>query len=228
MPVNALKTLLEHPNPVPMERWLTIGVLNPRVWKTTLGAQWTQRAGTVHVSHPGDGFGGRALCLWHAAPPSESFSASVTVWLSDEAGAAGLAFCADEENRHYGFYPTGGKFRLTRFDGPDVFSWKVLREFESDGYRPGDWNTLRVEVRGDQIRCFVNERQVVEVTDSGFRGGRSGLCKFRGTVASFKGFQVGEAGTDRKTETVQSGDLERVLGDFLKGNAARGEAVARF
>ena len=33
MPVNELKKLIAKPNPVPMSRWLTIGVLNPRVWK---------------------------------------------------------------------------------------------------------------------------------------------------------------------------------------------------
>ncbi|MDB6137883.1 MAG: htrA 1, partial [Verrucomicrobiaceae bacterium] len=32
MPVNALKKLIAKPNPVPMERWLTIGVLDPHLW----------------------------------------------------------------------------------------------------------------------------------------------------------------------------------------------------
>src|SRR5688572_3270534 len=30
VPINALKTLLDRPNPVPMKQWLTIGSLNPR------------------------------------------------------------------------------------------------------------------------------------------------------------------------------------------------------
>jgi len=38
MPVNELKKLIAKPNPVPMSRWLTIGVLNPRVWKPLMGA----------------------------------------------------------------------------------------------------------------------------------------------------------------------------------------------
>ena len=37
-------------------------------------------------------------------------------------------FHADGEDKHYGFYPTNGRVRLSRFDGPDVLSWKVLRE----------------------------------------------------------------------------------------------------
>ena len=93
MPVNELKKLIEKPNPVPMSRWLTIGVLNPRVWKPLMGAQWSQRAGVVNVEQPGDGFGGRALCLWMAEKPGAPFEAEVTVRLDDEAGAAGLIFC---------------------------------------------------------------------------------------------------------------------------------------
>lgn len=226
MPVNALKKLWEKPNPIPMERWLTIGVLNPRFWKTALGAQWTQRAGTVHVSEPGQGFGGRALCLWQEAPPEDAFSASVTVWLQDEGGAAGLAFCADEEQRHYGFYPTGGRLRLTRFDGPDVFSWKILRELDSDAYRPGDWNTLRVDVRGEEIRCYVNGKLVADLKDAGLRGGKAGLCKFRGTMASFKGFRGGSLDGAEAPEVDVTG-LQSAVDGLLQGHMSRDAAVGR-
>jgi S1-C subfamily serine protease/regulator of sirC expression with transglutaminase-like and TPR domain len=230
MPVNALKLLMEKPNSIPMERWLTIGVLNPRFWKTLLGAQWSQRAGIVNVSQSGAGFGGRSLCLWHEEPPSDVFEATVTVRLQDEAGAAGLAFCADGKDRHYGFYPTGGRMRLTRFDGPDVFSWKILEEKDVAAYRAGDWNTLRVSVNGERIQCFVNETPVFDLQDSGMRGGRAGLCKFRATEAGFKKFKVGldlaergpsleEADRLRKTvelalEAQTEADRERVLLDF--------------
>src|SRR2546423_1093084 len=39
-PIDALKTLLDKPNPVPAERWITLGALDPRKWKTLYGAQW--------------------------------------------------------------------------------------------------------------------------------------------------------------------------------------------
>ena len=191
MPVNALKKLLDRPNPIPMDRWLTIGVLNPRVWTTIMGAQWTQRAGVVQVAQSGQGFGGRSLCLWNESPQSEVFEVAVTVRLDDEAGAAGLAFCADGKDRHYGFYPSAGKLRLTRFDGPDVYSWKILEELASDAYLPEDWNTLRVRVEGTRIRCFVNGRQLIDREDDGLRGGSAGLCKFRTTSASYKNFRIG-------------------------------------
>jgi hypothetical protein len=44
-------------------------------------------------------------------------------------GAAGLVFGSDGEHRHYGFYPSAGQMRLTRFEGPNVFLWTVLKQF---------------------------------------------------------------------------------------------------
>ena len=76
---------------------------------------------------PGTGFGGRSFCLSGQTVPEVPFEVAVTVRLDDESGAAGLIFHADGADRHYGFYPTGGKLRLTRFDGPDVFTWKILQ-----------------------------------------------------------------------------------------------------
>jgi regulator of sirC expression with transglutaminase-like and TPR domain len=232
MPVNALKLLLDKPNPIPMERWLTIGVLNPRFWKTLMGAQWTQRAGIVNVSQTGMGFGGRALCLWHEEPPSDVFEAAVTVRLQDEAGAAGLVFCSDGQDRHYGFYPTGGKMRLTRFDGPDVFSWKILEERDASEYRPGDWNVLRVRVDTERVQCFLNGTKIFDVQDVGLRGGRAGLCKFRTTEAGFKKFKVGldlaephpaadtishlRMAIDRALEGQTETEQEKIIAEFLK------------
>lgn len=191
MPVNALKGLIEKPNPVPMERWLTIGVLDKRQWQVVMGGRWSQRAGVVRAESPGDGFGGRALCLSQEPPPEGDFEAAVAVRLDDEAGAAGLVFCADGGARHYGFYPSGGKLRLTRFEGADVYSWTILADVASASYRKGDWNTLRVRVEAETLRCWVNGEKVVELEDAGLRGGRAGLCKFRETVAEFRGFKTG-------------------------------------
>ncbi len=191
MPVNALKTLIERPNPVPMSRWLTIGVLNPRLWTAHLGAQWTQHAGVIRASLPGDGFGGRALCFSSHKVPQDTFEVAVSVKLDDESGAAGLLFCSDGADRHYGFYPSGGRLRLTRFDGPDVYSWTILSDVPSGAYQAGDWNHLRVRVEPERILCFVNGKQVIETADSGLRDGGVGLCKFRTTEADFRGFRVG-------------------------------------
>ncbi len=224
MPVNALKTLLEKPNPVPMSRWLTIGVLNPRVWKPLMGAQWSQRAGVLQVEQPGDGFGGRAVCLWMAEKPPEEFEMEVTVRLDDEAGAAGLAFCWDGE-RHYGFYPTGGKLRLTRFDGPDVFTWKILADAASDAYRAGDWNTLRVRVGKERIQCSVNGREVFDFADGEFRGGRAGVCKFRTTKAGYKGFRFAKELAEKPVDPKLVESLQKSMDSFVEGRTGRDGTV---
>jgi S1-C subfamily serine protease/regulator of sirC expression with transglutaminase-like and TPR domain len=227
MPVNELKKLIAKPNPVPMSRWLTIGVLNPRVWKPLMGAQWSQRAGVVSVEQPGDGFGGRSLCLWMAEKPAAHFEAEVTVRLDDEAGAAGLAFCSDGGDRHYGFYPTGGKLRLTRFDGADVFTWKILADAASDAYRPGDWNTLRVHVDEARIQCFVNGRQVFDQEDRDLRGGHAGLCKFRGTQATYKGFRIGGDLAEKPLDPAVTKGLRKSMDGFLAGKNTRDRAMEK-
>jgi serine protease Do len=191
MPINVLQPLLDSPNSVPMERWLTIGRLDPGTWTPHFGARWTQRAGRMRVEGSGKGFGGRSLCLYEKEKPKVPYELAVTVKLDDESGAAGLVFASDGGDRHYGFYPTAGRLRLTRFDGPNVFTWHPLVERSTGHYRPGDWNTLKVRVEKNRILCYVNDHLVFESADDAMRSGQVGLAKFRDTRASFKGFQVG-------------------------------------
>src|SRR5262249_24370654 len=157
--------LLAKPNPVPMSAWLTIGQLDPDEWQPTMGARWRQRAGRIQVDGTGSGFGGRSLCLSRRPTPPVPFEVAVTVHLDDEPGAAALIFHADGGDRHFGFYPSGGQLRLTRFDGPDVFSWKILEQKSSPHYRPGEWNTLKVRIEKDRFLCYVNDQLVTTSTD---------------------------------------------------------------
>lgn len=221
MPVNELKRLIESPNPVPMDRWLTIGVLNPKLWTPLLGARWTQHAGVIQAVSTGSGFGGRSLCLWANEPESEAFEVSVKVKLGEEAGAAGLVFCSDGKDAHYGFYPSGGKLRLTRFEGPDVYSWVVLADIPSAAYQPNDWNHLRVRVEEDLITCWVNGQRVLQQRDSGLRGGRVGLCKFRNTTADFRGFQVGKDLGDKPVPEDLSKAIQASLTAFVDKPAVK-------
>ncbi|MFM8891093.1 MAG: S1C family serine protease, partial [Planctomycetia bacterium] len=92
--VGRLKQLLERPNPVTMDRWLTIGGLDAAEWTTVGGARWRQRAGRIAVTGSGEGFGGRSLCLAVTPPPGDPFEVGVWVTLDDAAGAAGLVFAA--------------------------------------------------------------------------------------------------------------------------------------
>jgi regulator of sirC expression with transglutaminase-like and TPR domain len=190
MPVNLLKALMERPNPVPMSRWISMGALNPREWTTVFGGVWKRRGGNIAVEGAGKGFGGRSLCLARAPVPERPFEIVVEVKLEDERGAAGLVFGSDGAERHYGFYPSAGQLRLTRFDGPDVFSWNVLRQIPSPHYRKGAWNRLRVRVDEETVRCFVNDEMICEGPANDFPGTSVGLAKFRDTRAEFKGFQV--------------------------------------
>ncbi len=191
LPASALRSLLDRPNPVPIARWLLLGALDPGEWQPVLGARWTRKAGRIQVENPGEGFGGRALCLWQKNIPALPYEISVTVKLDEESGAAGLVFASDSGNRHYGFYPTAGQIRLTRFDGPDVYSWTILKEFKTPHYKAGEWNTLRVRVETNRIVGYVNGEQVMESNDAQRREGRVGLAKFRDTRAQFKNFYLG-------------------------------------
>ena len=121
--------------------------------------------------------------------------------LDEESGAAGLAFCSDGGEKHYGFYPTNGSLRLTRFEGPDVFTWKVLEELRSEHYRPGEWNVLHARVEPERITCFLNGQKVIESTDTVLRGGRAGLCKFRQTAPAFRGFRLSPPAPESERES---------------------------
>ncbi|MFM8253046.1 MAG: tetratricopeptide repeat protein [Planctomycetota bacterium] len=214
MEVNSLKPLLEKPNPIPLSRWLTIGTLDPQEWTPLFGARWQQRSGRLLVSGTGQGFGGRSLCLSRRPPPALPYEVAVTVKLEEEAGAAGLAFHADGADRHYGFYPTAGKLRLTRFSGPDVYDWQVLFERPSPHYRPGDWNRLKVRVEEKRIQCFVNDVLLFESTDEALTKGSVGLAKFRDTQAEFKQFEVGAQVTSRRLSAEAAAQARRGIDDL--------------
>jgi serine protease Do len=191
--VNALKPLLRKPNPVAMSAWLTIGALDREEWEPLFGANWRQHAGRIQVEGAGRGFGGRSLCLSRRPVPELPYEVEVSVRLDDESGAAGLAFHADGGDKHYGFYPSGGGLRLTRFEGPDVLTWTILQNKASPAYRPGEWNALKVRLEKDRIRCFVNDKPVFESADATWTSGRVGLAKFRDTAAEFRHFRVGKS-----------------------------------
>lgn len=225
MPVNELKRLIAKPNPVPMARWLTIGVLNPKLWQPLLGARWTQHAGIIKAATPGTGFGGRSLCLWSSEPQGETFEVTVNVKLEEESGAAGLVFCSDGGDVHYGFYPSAGKLRLTRFEGADIYSWTILADVATEAYRPGEWNHLRVRVEPDQLTCFVNGQRVLVQQDTALRGGKAGLCKFRNTVAEFRGFRVGTDLSDKPVPEAVATRIQKALDSFASISGAKRDTL---
>ena len=222
-PSNSLLPLIEKPNSVPMKNWVTIGALDPREWKDTMGARWRQHAGRISADSPGRGFGGRSLCIAQREVAELPYEIEVKVRLDDEAGAAGLAFESDGGDIHYGFYPSAGEIRLTRFDGPDVYSWQVLKQVATPAYLPGEWNHLRVRVTDQSITGFVNGEKVVEIDDAKLRGGKPGLAKFRQTRAEFKGFRIGRDLSPVAPDPETVALLGRLLEDLSAAPAQLGE-----
>jgi regulator of sirC expression with transglutaminase-like and TPR domain len=228
MPVNALKTLIEKPNPTLMSRWLTIGALDPQEWTTLFGARWRQRAGRILVDGAGTGFGGRALCLSQQPAPEPPFEIAVSVKLDHETGAAGLVFCADGGDVHYGFYPSDGRLRLSRFDGADVFSWNVLKEVKNEHYRPGDWNSLKVRFEKGKIQCFVNDEPAIESSDGKLNGGKIGLAKFRATEAQFRSFRMGKELSSLRPADDDLARLKRLIDEVPPEKVPDNELADRF
>ncbi len=224
--VDQLQPLIDRPNPIGIDRWLTIGTLDAKEWTTVGSARWRQRAGRIAAEGTGTGFGGRSLCLAVAAPPPLPYEIAVWVKLDDEAGAAGLVFAADGGDRHYGFYPTAGKLRLTRFDGPDVLSWKILEEAASPDYLPGAWNHLRVRRTADGFVCFLNDAKVFESTDKALGEGKVGLAKFRDTKAEFRGFAVGAELPQARPPAEQLARVAGLVHDLGATGAAPADLVA--
>ncbi|MCA9013610.1 MAG: trypsin-like peptidase domain-containing protein, partial [Planctomycetaceae bacterium] len=186
-----IRQLIDEPNPVPMDQWKTIGALDARAWKTVFGGEWKQRSARILVNGAGTSFGGRTLCVHQGSLPDFPFDLKVDVKMGDEQGAAGLIFHADGGDRHYGFYPSAGNLRLTRFDGPDVGSWTILHNAPHPAYRTEDWNTLLVRIHTDHFECFLNGKKVAESSDAVVPHGAIGLAAFRGTPAEFRRFQTG-------------------------------------
>lgn len=215
--VNHLKPLLARPNPVPIARWIKQGSLDPREWTPLMGGNWRKRAGRIVVDGEGDGFGGRSLCLAVQDPPAVPYELTVTVRLDDESGAAGLVFAGDGGERHYGFYPSGGAVRLTRFAGPSVMDWTILAQRPTSAYRPGEWNTLKVRVEAEQMICSVNGQVVVTESAKGLASGKLGLAKFRDTRAEFKNFQFGRDIAAGQLSADAQARIDRLAGETPSG-----------
>ncbi len=186
---SAVRKLLDSPNPIPMARWMTIGTLNSKLWDPRGDVSWKHRAGVISVEGSARGFGGRALCLSKKTPPETPYELAVDVKIQEEDGAAGLVFHSDGEDIHYGFYPSSGALRISRFDGPTVYSWHVLHDERSRHFRPNEWNRLKVRIEKDSLKCYCNDELVFEHLGPKLDGGRIGIVKFRHTTAEFKRFK---------------------------------------
>lgn len=228
VPINRLKPLIDNPNPVPMNRWVAIGAPDPAQWKPLFGGRWRQKAGKLLVEGPGQGFGGRTLCIAQQDVPETPYELAVSVRLDNEAGAAGLIFASDGGNRHFGFYPSAGKLRLTQFDGPDVTTWHVLEERPSPHYLPGEWNTIKVRVESDKVACYVNGHLLIESTRAQPNPGQAGVAKFRDTRAEFKDFQLAKEILQPRVDEVLSQRVDQWIDGLPSNGEIDAETVEKF
>ena len=212
VPVNELKKLLGEIDPIPIKKWLTIGALDEHEWKPIMNGTWKQRAGIISGIGLGNGFGGRMLCLNQKKSPELPFEIEVEVKLEDESGAAGLVFHSDGKDKHYGFYPTNGSLRLTQFDGPNVFSWTILKTITSQAYKPYEWNRIRVRLEENgRMICSVNDEVVFDLIDNGFDEGNVGLCKFREPTARFRFFRVSKRFSNSEISPSFAGKIKKLV-----------------
>jgi regulator of sirC expression with transglutaminase-like and TPR domain len=220
VPVNELKKLLRDLAPIPIKNWLTIGALDELEWKAMMNGSWKQRAGIISAVGLGNGFGGRMLCLNQTKFPKLPYEIEVEVKLENESGAAGLVFHSDGKDRHYGFYPTNGSLRLTRFEGPNVFSWTILQTIPSEAYRLNEWNRLRVRLEENgRMICSVNDEVVIDLVDRGLESGQVGLCKFREPTARFRFFRVSKRFPKSKVTPAFTNQVRKLVRPLLHRNS---------
>lgn len=216
IPVDDLQPLIEKPNPVQIDRWVRLGRIDDQKWTALMGAVWQERGGYITARGVGESFGGRSLCLSTQTLPTERpFEISVQVKLDNEAGAAGIAFGADGKDKHYGFYPTAGRMRLTCFKGPSVYSWQILEDERSKHYLPNQWNHLRVRLEKDRIKCFVNEHLMFESPDQQLNANKFGLVKFRDTNPDFKNFRYGPDIAPKISPEAEAA-INKIIGDEMQ------------
>ena len=191
VPSQSLIALLQDINPVPIDQWFTIGMLDEDEWLRPMGGNWRQRAGIIKASGMGKGFGGRMICLAEHSNLPPPFDLEVEVRLENESGAAGLVFGSDGLNRHFGFYPTNRSLRLTCFNGPKVFDWNIIETKPSPHYIPGSWNLLGIRFeQGGLIQCKINGHEIIKTVDFTLKDGWVGFCKFREPAAEFRNFRI--------------------------------------
>ena len=181
-----------------------------------MNGSWKQRAGIISAVGLGNGFGGRMLCLNQTKFPKLPYEIEVEVKLENESGAAGLVFHSDGKDRHYGFYPTNGSLRLTRFEGPNVFSWTILQTIPSEVYRLNQWNRLRVRLEENgRMICSVNGEVVIDLVDRGLESGQVGLCKFREPTARFRFFRVSKRFPKSKVTPAFTNQVRKLVRPLL-------------
>lgn len=102
---------------------------------------------------------------------------------NDQAG--GIMFRIQDPEQYY-------VFRANLLDDLALFksSGGIRRALGRFQARAEGWQRLRVEARGQEIRCYWNDRLVVEVEDPSFGEGGIGLWTISDSVSAFDDLSV--------------------------------------
>ncbi|HTG82296.1 MAG TPA: family 16 glycoside hydrolase [Geobacteraceae bacterium] len=163
---------------------------------TVFAGNWTVRAETDAPSSP------NALCqTGYADYPALTLSdkvysdVTVTTQFKPVSGnsdrAAGIIFRVQDKDNYYILRANALEDNVNIYKY--VGGWRRVIQEGSAKVLSGSWQELRVEVRGNHIRGFLNGKQVVEATDDTFKAGKIGLWTKADSVTCFDNVQVNPA-----------------------------------
>jgi hypothetical protein len=160
---------------------------------TVFKGNWAVRAETGTTSPP------NSLCQtgkadYPALSLSETIYTDVTVTTRFKAisgkidRAAGIFFRIQDKNNYYILRANALEDNVNIYKY--VGGWRRAIQEGSVKVPSGTWQELRVEVKGNHIRGFLNGTQVVEATDDTFKSGKIGLWTKEDSVTCFDDVHV--------------------------------------
>jgi hypothetical protein len=166
------------------------------VGATVFAGNWAVRAESDAPGSP------HALCqTGYADYPALSLSdkvysdVTVTTRFKPVSGssdrAAGIIFRIQDKDNYYILRANALEDNVNIYKY--VGGWRSAIQESSAKVPSGTWQELRVEVRGNRIRGFLNGKQVVEATDDTFKAGKIGLWTKADSVTCFVNVQVNPA-----------------------------------
>jgi hypothetical protein len=105
--------------------------------------------------------------------------------------AAGIVFRIQDKDNYYILRANALEDNVNIYKY--VGGWRRAIQEGSAKVPSGTWLELRVEVKGNHIRGFLNGKQVVEATDDTFKAGKIGLWTKADSVTCFDNVQVNPA-----------------------------------
>jgi hypothetical protein len=101
--------------------------------------------------------------------------------------AAGIIFRIQDKDNYYILRANALEDNVNIYKY--VGGWRRVVQEGSAKVPSGTWQELRVEVKGNHIRGFLNGKLVVEATDDTFKAGKIGLWTKADSVTCFDNIQ---------------------------------------